>query len=157
MLIHVLFIWIVQISFRSFVDSVCGALLMCLFALQCRYYLRWGAGNIASDQTYLCNKQYVIKVFITYLPRDPRTEPNRAESPQLSRAGPRVPNRTKTSRVSRSSKLSLETSRAQLIGLTQLRAQVNPSQAESSTEVSSTSSQAGSQTKLSRSLTPSKA
>ena len=40
-------------SFRSFVDSVCSALLMCLFALQCKYYLRSGAGNIASDQMYL--------------------------------------------------------------------------------------------------------
>ena len=29
----------VQFSFRSFADSVCSALLMCLFALQCRYYI----------------------------------------------------------------------------------------------------------------------
>ena len=53
LLMRVLFTWIVQFSFRSFVDSVCSALLMCLFALQCKYYLRSGAGNIASDQTYL--------------------------------------------------------------------------------------------------------
>ena len=52
-LIHVLFTWIVQFSFRSFVDSVCIGLLMCIFALQCRYYVRSGAGNIASHQTYL--------------------------------------------------------------------------------------------------------
>ena len=31
-----LFTWIVQFSFRSFVDSVCSALLMCFFALHCR-------------------------------------------------------------------------------------------------------------------------
>ena len=89
MSIRVVFTWIVQFSFRSFVDSVCSALLMCLFALQCIYYLRLGAGN---------KRINVINAFITYLSRDPRTEPNRAESPQLSRAGPRVPNRTKTSR-----------------------------------------------------------
>ena len=50
---RVLFTRIVQFSFRSFVDSVCSALFMCLFALQCRYYLRSGACNIASDQTHL--------------------------------------------------------------------------------------------------------
>ena len=51
-----------------------------------------------------------MNICITYLPRDPRTEPNRAraESPQLSRAGPQVPNRTKTSRVPRSFELSHE-------------------------------------------------
>ena len=49
----VLFAWIVQFSFCIFVDSVCSALLMCLFALQRRFYLRSGAGNIVSDQTYL--------------------------------------------------------------------------------------------------------
>ena len=52
MFIRVLFRWSVQISFRSFLDSICSALFMRLFALQCRYYLRSGAGNIASDQTY---------------------------------------------------------------------------------------------------------
>ena len=39
-----------------------------------------------------------MNICITYLPRDLRTEPNRAESPQPSRAGPQVPNRTETSR-----------------------------------------------------------
>ena len=53
MLIRVVFTWIEQFSFRSFVDSVCSALLMCLFAFQCRYYLRLGAGNTASDLAYL--------------------------------------------------------------------------------------------------------
>ena len=51
------------------------------------------------------------------MPRDSRTEPNRAESSQLSRAGPQVPNRTETSRVPRSFELSHETGRAKLIGL----------------------------------------
>ena len=49
----VLFACTVQFPFCIFVDSVCSALLMCLFALQRKYYLRSGAGNIASDQTYL--------------------------------------------------------------------------------------------------------
>ena len=49
MLIGVHFAWIVQFSFCSFVDSVCSALLMCLSALQCRYYLRSGAGNIIGN------------------------------------------------------------------------------------------------------------
>ena len=53
LLMRVLFTWIVQFSFRSFVDSVCSALLICLFALLYKYYLRSGAGNIASDQTHL--------------------------------------------------------------------------------------------------------
>ena len=79
-----------------------------------------------------------MNICITYLPRDPRTEPNRAESPQLSRAGPQVPNRTETSRVPRSFELSRETSRAKLIGLSfesNPEPQVKPVLAESSTEV----------------------
>ena len=60
---------------------------------------------------------HTMYVLHMYLPRDPRTEPNRAESPQLRRAGPQVPNRTKTSRLPRLFELSHETSRAQLIGL----------------------------------------
>ena len=156
-----------QFSFRKFRGFRFAVhCCMCLFALQCRYYLRSGAGNIASDQTYLFGRNNVISIFITHLSRDPRTEPNRAESPQLGRAGPRVPNRTKTKRDPRSSELSLGTSRAQLIGLSFESSlspestpslKLNPSQVESSTEVSSASSQAGSQTKLSRSLALSQA
>ena len=67
------------------------------------------------------------------------------------------PNQTEQSRVPKSSELSLETSRAQLIGLSfesslspepTSSLKLNPSQAESSTEVSSASSQAGSASKV---------
>ena len=95
MLMRVLFTWIVQFSFHSSVDSVCSALLVCLFTLNCRY-LRSSAGNIASDQTYLFDV-YLINVFITYLPRDP--EPKQTERSRRSLAEPAPEYRTEQRRV----------------------------------------------------------
>ena len=52
-----------------------------------------------TKRIYFIWRNNVMNMCITYLPRDPRTEPNRAESLQLSRAGPKLKYRTEQRRV----------------------------------------------------------
>ena len=55
-----------------FVSQFRGFRLQCtfmsLFALQCRYYLRSGAGNIASNQTHLVDVMLYCNKRIYYMP-----------------------------------------------------------------------------------------